>query len=76
MRCVSVPPSYSLFIHLSIYFLFCFTSEEAEEKYGKDKIKVYKTSFTNMYHALTKRKTGTLMKLVCLLPEEKVRRNV
>lgn len=25
-----------------------------------------------MYHALTKRKTGTLMKLVCLLPEEKI----
>lgn len=48
------------------------TQEEAEQKYGKDKIKVYKTSFTNMYHALTKRKTGTLMKLVCLLPEEKV----
>lgn len=48
------------------------TSEEAEAKYGKDKIKAYKTSFTNMYHALTHRKTGTMMKLVCLLPEEKV----
>jgi len=48
------------------------TQEEAEAKYGKDKIKAYKTSFTNMYHALTQRKTGTLMKLVCLLPEEKV----
>ena len=50
----------------------CSTSEEAEAKYGKDKIKAYKTSFTNMYHALTHRKTGTMMKLVCLLPEEKV----
>ena len=50
----------------------CSTSEEAEVKYGKDKIKAYKTSFTNMYHALTHRKTGTMMKLVCLLPEEKV----
>jgi len=50
----------------------CSTSEEAEAKYGKEKIKAYKTSFTNMYHALTQRKTGTLMKLVCLLPEEKV----
>ena len=48
------------------------TSEEAEAKYGKDKIKAYKTSFTNMYHALTHRKTSTMMKLVCLLPEEKV----
>lgn len=50
----------------------CSTSEEAEAKYGKDKIKAYKTSFTNMYHAFTHRKTGTMMKLVCLLPEEKV----
>ena len=50
----------------------CSTSEEAEAKYGKDKIKAYKTSFTNMYHALTHRKTSTMMKLVCLLPEEKV----
>lgn len=48
------------------------TQEEAEAKYGKDKIKVYRSSFTNMYHAMTKRKTGTLMKLVCLLPEEKI----
>lgn len=48
------------------------TQEEAEQKYGKDKIKVYKASFTNMYHALTHRKTSTMMKLVCLLPEEKI----
>ncbi|PFX18738.1 Glutathione reductase, mitochondrial [Stylophora pistillata] len=48
------------------------TQEEAEQKYGKDKIKVYKASFTNMYHALTQRKTSTMMKLVCLLPEEKI----
>jgi len=30
------------------------------------------SSFTNMYHALTERKTKTQMKLVCLLPEERV----
>lgn len=48
------------------------TQEQAEEKYGKDNIKIYKTAFTNMYHAVTKRKTGTMMKLVCLLPEEKI----
>jgi len=52
--------------------VICSTSEEAEAEYGKDKIKTYKTSFTNMYHALTHRKTSTMMKLVCLLPEEKV----
>lgn len=45
---------------------------DAKEKYGDDKIKIYKTKFTNMYHAMTERKTSTVMKLVCLLPEEKV----
>eukprot|EP00054_Salpingoeca_dolichothecata_P016939 m.100457 g.100457 ORF g.100457 m.100457 type:complete len:466 (+) comp22228_c0_seq1:5-1402(+) len=49
-----------------------FTEEQAVQKYGQDKIKVYKAKFTNMYHALTERKTATAMKLVCLLPEEKV----
>ena len=53
-----------------------FFSEEAEQKYGQDKIKVYKSTFSNMYHALTHRKTSTMMKLVCLLPEEKVRREL
>lgn len=48
------------------------TQEEAEAKYGKDKIKIYKSSFTNMYHAITTRKTSTKMKLVCLLPNEKI----
>jgi len=48
------------------------TEEKAREVYGTDNIKVYKTKFTNMYHALTTRKTGTSMKLVTLLPTEKV----
>lgn len=34
--------------------------------------KAYQTSFTPMYHAVTKRKVKTAMKLVCLLPSEKV----
>ena len=41
--------------------------------YGKDKLKIYKSSFTPMYHAVTTRKTKTAMKLITLLPEEKVR---
>eukprot|EP01099_Mayorella_cantabrigiensis_P001573 TRINITY_DN1705_c0_g1_i1.p1 TRINITY_DN1705_c0_g1~~TRINITY_DN1705_c0_g1_i1.p1 ORF type:complete len:474 (-),score=117.87 TRINITY_DN1705_c0_g1_i1:52-1440(-) len=48
------------------------TEHEAIEKYGKENIKVYTTSFSPMYHAVTKRKTKTYMKLVCLLPNEKV----
>lgn len=45
------------------------TEEEAREKYGSDQIKVYTSTFTNMYHAVTVRKSKTAMKLVCLLSE-------
>jgi len=48
------------------------TEQEAIDKYGKENIRVYTTSFSPMYHAVTKRKTKTFMKLVCLLPNEKV----
>ncbi len=33
---------------------------------------VYNSTFTNMYHSMTQRKTKTIMKLVCLLPDERV----
>ena len=46
---------------------------EAEKKYGADKLKIYRSSFTPMYHAITKRKTKCHMKLICLLPNEKVK---
>ncbi|EDQ85166.1 uncharacterized protein MONBRDRAFT_38979 [Monosiga brevicollis MX1] len=49
-----------------------FTEDEAREKFGSDNIKVYKATFTAMYHAMTERKTKTAMKLVCKLPEEQV----
>lgn len=45
---------------------------EAREKFGDENVKVYKSTFTNMYHAMTERKTKTRMKLVCSGPEEKV----
>ena len=54
------------------FLFFCLLTEEAEAKYGADQIKIYKSSFTGMYHAVTTRKTMTHMKLVCVLPEEKV----
>ena len=49
-----------------------FTEQEAREKYGDDQIKIYQSSFTPMYHAMTQRKQLTKMKLVCAGPEEKV----
>jgi len=48
------------------------TTTEAKNKYGEENVKVYQTTFTNMYHALTERKTSTNMKMVCLGKEEKV----
>jgi len=48
------------------------TEEEAKRKHSAEAIKVYKTTFTGMYHALTKHKSKTSMKLVCLGKEEKI----
>nr|XP_048703987.1 glutathione reductase, mitochondrial isoform X3 [Caretta caretta] len=48
------------------------TEEEAISTYGRENVKVYTTSFTPMYHAVTQRKTKCVMKLVCAGKEEKV----
>lgn len=42
------------------------TEKEAVAQYGADDIKVYKSTFTNMYHAVCERKSKTAMKLVCV----------
>jgi glutathione reductase (NADPH) len=47
------------------------TESEARAQYG-DAVKVYVADFTPMYHALTKRKTHTDMKLVCVGPEQRI----
>lgn len=47
------------------------TEPQAREQYG-DRVKVYQTRFTGMYHALTRHKTKTAMKLVCVGDEEKI----
>jgi len=51
------------------------SEKEAKEKYGEKYIKVYTSNFTNMYFAMCdsdEKKVKTNMKLVCVLPEEKV----
>uniref|UniRef100_A0A8C0SRY7 Glutathione reductase, mitochondrial n=2 Tax=Canis lupus familiaris TaxID=9615 RepID=A0A8C0SRY7_CANLF len=48
------------------------TEDEAIYKYGKENVKTYSTTFTPMYHAVTKRKTKCVMKMVCATMEEKV----
>ncbi|XP_012504009.1 PREDICTED: glutathione reductase, mitochondrial [Propithecus coquereli] len=51
------------------------TEDEAICKYGKENVKTYSTTFTPMYHAVTRRKTKCVMKMVCANKEEKVWKN-
>ncbi|KAE8244802.1 hypothetical protein A4X13_0g6250 [Tilletia indica] len=48
------------------------TEAEAREKYGDDKIKIYRTRFTSMYFGMLEHKQPTAYKLVCVGSEEKV----
>ncbi len=45
---------------------------DAIEHYGKDNIKCYSSSFTDMYSAVTQHRQKCVMKLVCLGEDEKV----
>lgn len=47
------------------------TEAKAREAYG-DAVKVFTSSFTNMYHAVTKRKTKTVMKMICVGEQKKI----
>lgn len=48
------------------------TEEEAIEKYGKETIKIYHSTFTPMYFALDDYRQKCDMKLVCVGEEEKI----
>ncbi|OSN07333.1 glutathione-disulfide reductase [Lonsdalea iberica] len=48
------------------------TEPQACEKYGDEQVKVYQSSFTAMYTAVTQHRQPCRMKLVCAGPEEKV----
>ena len=45
---------------------------QAIEKYGEKNVKVYKSSFTAMYTAVTEHRQPCRMKLVCVGPQEKI----
>jgi len=45
---------------------------EACEKYGKDQVKTYTSNFVPMYYSVLEHKQRCHMKLICILPEEKV----
>ena len=48
------------------------TEPQAIKQYGEENVKVYKSSFTAMYTAVTQHRQPCRMKLVCVGPEEKV----
>ncbi len=48
------------------------TEPAAIEKYGENQVKVYESSFTSMYTAVTEHRQLCRMKLVCAGPNEKV----
>ncbi len=47
------------------------SEDRAREEHG-EAVKTYQTRFTPMYHAFTKRKSQTAMKLVCVGAQEKI----
>ncbi len=49
-----------------------FSEKEARERYGDDNVKVYTSSFTAMYSALTQHRQPSKMKLVTVGTEEKI----
>ncbi|KGQ51797.1 glutathione reductase [Gallibacterium anatis] len=48
------------------------TEPQAIELYGAENVKVYKSTFTSMYTAVTQHRQPCRMKLVCAGPEEKI----
>ncbi len=48
------------------------TETEARERYAQDELKIYKSEFVPMYHALTERRPKSAMKLVTLGDDERV----
>ncbi|MBJ7222169.1 MULTISPECIES: glutathione-disulfide reductase [unclassified Brenneria] len=48
------------------------TEPQAREQYGDDRVKVYTSSFTAMYTAVTQHRQPCRMKLVCVGQEEKI----
>ncbi|AMO80330.1 glutathione-disulfide reductase [Hafnia alvei] len=48
------------------------TEDQAKEQHGEDNVKVYKSSFTAMYTAVTQHRQPCRMKLVCVGKDEKI----
>ena len=49
-----------------------FLKAEAKAKYGAENVRVYEAGLASMYFAVTERKQRSVVKMICLLPNEKV----
>jgi len=58
--------------HTGTYVNCILCSAEAEKKFGESSLKIYTSTFVPLYHAVTQRKIKTHMKMICVLPTEKV----
>ena len=48
------------------------SEDDAVQKYGRDTVKVYTSSFTNLYYAPLEHQPTTAMKIVCVGADEKI----
>lgn len=48
------------------------SEEDARQQYGDEQVRVYRSSFTSMYTAVTQHRQPCRMKLVCVGPEERI----
>jgi glutathione reductase (NADPH) len=48
------------------------TEEEANRRFGRDSVRIHSSRFTSLYHAVTERKSDTLVKLVTVGVREQV----
>jgi len=69
------PPPKVVFSHPPIGTIGL-TEEEAVKEHGQDKLKIYKSTFVNLFYGPWQmepsEKPKTAMKLICLGPEERV----
>ena len=57
---------------INSHFMRGFLKAEAKAKYGAENVRVYEAGLASMYFAVTERKQRSVVKMICLLPNEKV----
>ena len=71
-KCLHYSMSYGKITLATPFFTGTIGMTEAEARAKHDLVKIYESTFTPMYFAMTERKQKCSMKLVCAGPQEKV----